>query len=34
MFRSRALTVLALAAGVLVTGCAAPSKSGHTYTAN
>jgi len=34
MFRSRALTVLALSAGVLVAGCAAPSKSGHTYTAN
>lgn len=34
MFRSRALTALALAAAVLVAGCAAPSKSGHTYTAS
>ena len=32
MIRSRTLTFTALVAGALVAGCAAPSKSGHTYT--
>lgn len=34
MIRSRVFTMLALAASLAVAGCAAPSKSGHTYTAS
>lgn len=34
MVRSRALTMIALVAGALLAGCAAPSKSGYTYTSS
>lgn len=34
MVRSRILSMTALFAAALLTGCAAPSKSGHTYTAS